>query len=356
MKRTILFSIIAIAAMTSAQAQQIQVVSPDGQTTTLYSDLNMAIISAEAGSFIYLPGGTMSIDNATAFNKPLHIIGIGHYLGDNDNSNTPTTINGNLSFIEGSDGSSVQGIYLSGNVTIGTQEAAVSSFLLQYCNINSFQIGNSYCNSIMINQNYIRSNSNGGDSPLSLTNNIISGIQHINNGTVEHNIITDYATIITSTCWGRDAYFKCYYLAYITNSTIHDNIHLLIANNDVGDNKCNMSTENRYYARIYRCEGSSVKNNITVGDTFGDNPLQASSSNVLFVGPINGISTASDFHLKEGSIGINAGTDGSDIGIYGGSGFKNILTPAVPTIISAVIAKQTDAAGKLKVSVKVSVE
>jgi hypothetical protein len=40
----------------------------------------------------------------------------------------------------------------------------------------------------------------------------------------------------------------------------------------------------------------------------------------------------SDYHLKVASTGHNAGTDGTDLGVYGGTGFLWGGTPPVPMI------------------------
>jgi len=76
----------------------------------------------------------------------------------------------------------------------------------------------------------------------------------------------------------------------------------------------------------------------------------------LFIDPKNGISVTSNFHLKSGSPGSNAGTDGKDVGIYGGIGFKDSALPPGPRIVTSKIADQTDTAGNLSVEITVSVE
>lgn len=45
----------------------------------------------------------------------------------------------------------------------------------------------------------------------------------------------------------------------------------------------------------------------------------------------------SDLSLQSGSIGINAGTDGTDIGLFGGKGFLVSGLPGIPQVESLVI-------------------
>ena len=65
MNTKIFFLIAALAAVVAVNAQQISVVSPGG-TTTLFTDLNLAIQGAETGSTIYLPSGGFQINDATS--------------------------------------------------------------------------------------------------------------------------------------------------------------------------------------------------------------------------------------------------------------------------------------------------
>ena len=55
MKKSLLL-VVALLTTFAVKAQQIAVVSSDGNTT-LYQDLNEAITDASSGSVIYLPGG-----------------------------------------------------------------------------------------------------------------------------------------------------------------------------------------------------------------------------------------------------------------------------------------------------------
>ena len=173
MKTTIFSFIAALAATLALQAQQISVVTPDGTSTALFTDLNLAIQAATSGSTVYLSGGGFQVNDTTKIKKRLTIIGIGH-RPDNDNADGNTNVSGNFWFESGSDNSAVLGLYLSGNVNIGTSAGAVNHFLLRYCNVNSVRVGNSNCQGIEINQNYLRTTSDFGNAPIRLTNNITS--------------------------------------------------------------------------------------------------------------------------------------------------------------------------------------
>ena len=64
-----------------------------------------------------------------------------------------------------------------------------------------------------------------------------------------------------------------------------------------------------------------------------------------------------NYRLKSTSLGHNAGTDGTDIGIYGGVfPWKDGSMPSNPHIISKTIPGTTDASGNLNVNIKVEAE
>ena len=129
-KRLILAAMAAIMTMTVTIAQQIAVVS-EGDETTVYQTLQAAIEGARPGSVIYLPGGGFSISDEVKITKRLTIIGIGHNP-NNDNVDGATTISGNLFFNEGSSSSAVMGCYITGNICIGHDNAAVNDILIRY--------------------------------------------------------------------------------------------------------------------------------------------------------------------------------------------------------------------------------
>ena len=176
MKKTLTI-LFFLAISTFSYAQQIAVVAPGG-ATSIYTSLDNAVKEAAAGSTIYLSGGGFQINDSTKITKKLNIIGIGH-RPNNDNADGNTNVSGNLFFEGGSSNSSVLGIYLSGNINIGTAENAVNSILVRFVNANSIQVMNSGCQSIEINQNYLRNTSNGGNSTVHFSNNVVHSLFNV---------------------------------------------------------------------------------------------------------------------------------------------------------------------------------
>ena len=165
MKTTLLFLSFFMLTAVVSRAQEIAVQSPSN-VTKVYNDLNKAITAAEAGSIVFLPAGGVQLNDTVKIMKRLTIIGVGHR---SDTEGGFTMVAGKFQFYKGSDGSSLMGVYLSGDVYIANTDGEVNNFLLQYCNVNSVQVGNQYCSTLLINQNYLRNGSNGGNSPIHFT-------------------------------------------------------------------------------------------------------------------------------------------------------------------------------------------
>ena len=314
MKRTIISMFVALLATVTVQAQQIAVVS--GSTTTMYQTLAEAIGGATDGCTIYLPGGGFQIADDVKITKQVTIIGIGH-KANSENADGNTVISGNLFFNEGSSGSAVMGCYISGNVNIGADGKSVNNILIKYCNLNAFGVNSKICTGTVVNQNYLRGSSDCNYAAVEVTNNIIKQLVEISGGIVKNNIFP-----VTS---GGYSFYN------ITSSTISNNI---ISNGNNGGTS-----------------GSVGSNNIYLSGTdnhFGDDKVSISGEEwkELFVRNA-GITPASDFHFTEEYQKY------SGIGIYGGTGFSDSGMAPVPFIEAKDIPDKTDAAGMLKIKVRV---
>ena len=302
LKKAFLLCVTACLPAFVAWAQQIAVATPAG-ATTLYQDLNLAIAAAPAGSTVYLSGGGFHISDTTKIRKRLTIIGIGH-RPDSENADVNTTVTGNFNFEGGANGSALMGVFLSGNVNLGTGGANgtfINGFLLRYCNVNSVRVHNGNCVGVEINQNYVRNNSHGGGTNIQFTNNILHSITEVDGGKIENN------TILHSV--SGYSLFRTY------NSPITNNVM-------------------RY-------------GGITTTELAHNNLIGTDDWDTVFVGPNNGVNTSSNFRLASGN---------NTIGIYGGGGFSDTGLPPGPRIVNKNIPGQTDANGNLRVQIQVSVE
>lgn len=342
MKRLFFLTAIAVLlGVVSATAQQIAVVSEGGETS-VFTTLQAAIEGADPGSVIYLPGGGFTISDDVKITKKLTIIGIGHRY-DNDNVDGNTKILGNVWFNEGSNGSAIIGCYISGNVNIGENDATVNYILVKFCNLNSVQVINSTCSDILINQNYIRSTAQFNQSSAKISNNIIHSIYGVNNGIITNNLLRDYYGYDPN---GHSQYATMHYVCIgANNSTISNNIII------PQDNYINDFYGPGYYKwMIFEGTENIISSNLLKLD-LGNNPIIIGNVdwNDVFVNYNNGsIDPASDFHLKDAYKQYE-----NVCGIYSGTGFNDHQTAPVPYIVAKRIAEETDAAGQLRIQVRV---
>lgn len=327
MKKLFSTILVAIVATVASYAQTIAVVSSNG-VTTMHQTLADAIDKAASGSVIYLPGGGFQLSDDTKITKKLTIMGVSH-RADTDNAEGATVIAGNIFFEDGSDGSALMGVYVSGTVHVGTGEKAVINFLMRYSNVNKVEVHNSGCTGMVINQCYLRDYSTYGSTNPTIENCIVHSIGYVNGGTINHNIVR------------HSVWFSSHApLESVNNSIITNNFFL------------------EPYHNTSRCNGNTISNNCTGNGEWGDEPVQIGEGKEwkdVFKNPDPGVNINADYHLIS-SIGKNAGTDGKHIGIYlddNGSGFDDKALAPIPRIISKEIPEQTDASGKLNIKITV---
>lgn len=328
MKR-ILSIVVAFVATITVGAQNIAVVNSSNKTA-IYQTLDEAIINAEAGSIIYLPGGGFTVTDNAKIDKKLTIMGVSH-RGDTDNVDGATVISGNLNFKEGASHSAVIGVYVSGDVVIAD---SVANFTMRYCNVKSVQVKSSKSGGMIINQCYLRSLSKFASCNVSLKNNIMHSIREINGGTVDHNVIT------SNSVW-ESGYSGTYAMYQVKSTAITNNF--LLSPGSSTHNGDNCYTD-------HNCVGTG---------SWGDNPVvlpeKTEWKNVFKAH--KGVTIVSDYHLTDAWV-KSKDPDLTGIGIYGESGndFSDTALAPIPRIVSKKVAEQTDGSGKLQIEVTVKAQ
>lgn len=316
MKKVIMI-LVAVMAVGLAKAQQISVVS--GGSTSIYSSLQAAIEAAPAGSVIYLPGGGFPIADEVKITKKLNIIGIGYWI-KGDNVDGYTSIQGNLFFDEGSDGSSVMGVYMTGGINIGKDGKKVDNVLVRYNWIGGVNVYNNECMGTVVNQNYIRGGSSFSGSSADFTNNIAYDVFDLDNGVIAHNILTNGR-------WSKTHYTHS--ICHSDNTSIIGNV---LMNNDTCGDSCQIN------GNMTRWGWDADENLVN---------LEGIEWTDVFVNP-DGIDPKSDYHFKGDYVKYS-----SKCGIYAGSSFSSSTLPPVPYIVAKQIPEQTDADGKLNIKIRV---
>lgn len=287
-----------------------------------FTSLQTAIDSANAGDSIYVHGSLVSYGNVNV-KKRLTFLGTGH------NPNKTNNLVSEIGIMQLDTLSGVSGA--SGTRIIGFKLNRVSGYG-----------GNGGTKNILIQRNYFTSSGN----KITITGK---------NWTIENNII--FPTLVDvnghSNIIIRNNIFS---KAYITDS---NQPTVLIANNVFLSNSLSEALSFMSNAIIANNiflgatpKGSSVdantfSNNITYQTSYDTIPFGTNMGSGNFVAQdpqfVNVLSNAFnysyDFSLQATSPGKNAGTDGSDVGIYGGtSPFVDMTgSPAIPQMKSITI-------------------
>lgn len=315
-----IFSTIILAVCFSFTALPQALISVElNGISSLYNNLDSAIINAQPGSVILLPGGIFICN--TDINKPIHIKGVGHYP-DSTTATGRTVIPNNITITsEGSYGS-IEGVSFTGNIYY----SSVIHHIIRRCKINILSMGWYQSSDIVISENSIYQLQGGVNSSL-IEKNIIIGLYMAGSLNFVNNIfLAENAIFWTSNCQFNNNVF------YGAGAIYAQSGNNVFYNNLFVDNETIISGSNTGYNNIFNQPQSSIF---------------VSHSGSLF-------SYESNFHLQPGSPGIGAGNDGHDIGIYGTAiPYKEGGVPSNPHIQMQNISLQDNL---LQIDVRVSAQ
>ncbi|MDD5570154.1 MAG: hypothetical protein PHD97_03260 [Bacteroidales bacterium] len=342
MKKIILIATAALFALATNSWAQRLIALEHGTQITLYSRLDTTLVHAQNGDIIYIPGGTFDITGNISITKKLRIYGVGHYP-DSTTATNPTILTGGSLYIKtGADSGSISGIYFTGNVYFGSTSVnqVVNNYTISRCCISYLQLAynassTNTAQNIVISENVIRGETYGGNIQTSLFEKNIfnSCINYINGATIKNNIFP---------ASGTSSYvFQTAYGCVMENN--------IFKNTSAGYIFPGSTSGNSYYNNLFVVSITFPYNGCTgVGNITGVNTdsIFVNQTGVTF-------NYSHNYHLKSTSAGKNAGTDGTDIGIYGTSApYKEGAVPENPHIQYKSIAPQTNSNGKLNINIK----
>lgn len=336
MQRLTLYLAIFILLISSIQAQNVIAIQ-NGSDPNFYTNLDSAIVHANNGDTIYIPGGTFTVN--AIIDKSIHIIGIGHNP-DSSQATRVTTLNGGvgyISFTSNASNGAIIGIKLGSPMHFN----GVNDYLIQYCNTSNVSFISAYSENFTFINNVIGWISVNGRNCVFLNNIFPNGVaqETCSNSIFKNNIFlsNDY----------------CQYALnvplYSLNSIVENNVFL---------------DSNSYCTWANLCTNSIFNNNLFVEDwlipevCYGSGNITNQTQSSIFVYQIgNYFSYDHDYHMQLNCSGKNAGTDGTDIGIFGGPfPWKEGSIPPNPHIQYKTIAGSTDQNGNLNVNIKVSAQ
>lgn len=347
MRSSFLLSILVfLSILVRSQAPQFAVVRPDG-TTYICPSWDSAYNKAVNGDNIYLPPGIFNLD--LIIDKKLFIYGAGHHP-DSTNATGVTQFrsaiilkNAALGLLEGIKFDYCDAYYNGFSILFGTNNnnAKVINYQIKRCFVQCIQIGtnsislDSLAENIHLTENVITSFFDGkGSRNHMFEKNIINGgISNIKFSEIRNSVFLSSGSNFIST----------------ENTTIKNNV-FVTSNQISAPNYCG-----NIYTNNLKLNSSSIcgctQNCINVGQGF----INVASVNEIFNSYSGGSFLYSDnYYLKPTCPGINAGTDGTDVGIYGTiSPTAEGWVPSNPHIYFKQVAPNTNGNGQLPVQFKV---
>lgn len=312
-------SICLLALFSNAQQSPIMVCNTAGSSCNPYYNLDSAYFYAVAGDIIYLPGGVFTLNQNIS--KQVQLIGAGSHV-DSTAVTGITTINGNITFTPSGSNSTLEGIYMSGNIL--TTGGAVSNLSIKHMNFHKAAGSFTSCNfkwSVFRTGSQSDNDFNNGINNT-VTNCFLYGLYNFHSGIVDQCTGIYYSENWNfSTVKNSILYYNgySYFGQYGSNNTISNNVY---------HTSCGSQCINRIY---------------------NNNNIQESVTNTMVIGSI----TISNFKVKSTSVAKTASQTGGECGAYGGSfPYKEGAVPSNPHLFLKNISSITNANGDLPVQVK----
>jgi hypothetical protein len=337
MKRISLLLIVVFFVSGGLKAQNLIAVQ-NGGNPAFYLALDSAIIHAQNGDTIYLSGGPFQISVPLA--KRLILVGAGCDQ-DSSSATSRTYLVGDITFGSGSNYSILTGVEVTGSVY---SAQFVENVEIRRCHINGLRLYSS-CNGWIFSGNimdgFIGSYDDPGAGNCLFTNNLIQG---------QMGALYTYIPGFTNCVFRNNLFF-----ANANGFSYNSSYSPLVAQSSVIEN--NIFTGILIYAipNLLKVGLSTLRNNIFIHDW--SCPAGCLCTNNISPNDLNDLFIEGSYHLQSSSPGINGGTDGTDIGIYGGLfPWKEGQIPFNPHIQKKTISGTTDPNGNLNVNIKVAAQ
>ena len=335
--KTLLLLLILFSAKSFSQNV---IAVQNGNNATFYSNIDSAINHAANGDTIYLPGGWFTLN--AIINRSIHLVGTGAVI-DSTIATGLTLLNSPIIITSGASGGSIEGVCFANSNSYapsiyfgyGGDTIPISDFSIFRCKITNGILFILPCNLFSIRQNVI--------GTFYFTHQFGNG-QYTNNISLKGQISN--SSIVNNKIYGL--------VSEPTNDYFSNNIFL------------GSPTARQYFELTYCTFENNMFNNgndpgyCTFNNNLNTSAIQYNLGINNLIGNLDNefvnLSTG-DFHLRINAQGRNAGTDGTDIGIYGGSfPWKEGMIPSNPHIQAKNISGVTDTNGNLHINIKVAAQ
>ncbi|GHM99754.1 hypothetical protein WSM22_12440 [Cytophagales bacterium WSM2-2] len=359
MKTNFLLLMVPLVLCAANSFATIRTVSNDANNPAQYADVNAAISAATVGDTIYV-NGTQYLYSDFTITKKLVLIGAGY--NSSNQFNLITQVNSIYLFRDGgvndASGTVITGFRINSGIGLslsGTSQTinSVRLFRNMIRGIDSYPNG---FNNWTIYNNIFTGSINGrsASSNVIIQNNIFTANNGIGNFN-QSSVVIDHNLFIHGGFGG---------LQY---ATITNNIITSSDGTTVMDGSTNFCTFNANLSLSSNIGPGAPTNSFLGGSNTGGtnqvgvNPLFVSNSD------FNNYNNVFNYRLQSGSPGHNTGTDGTDLGIYGGtypfpsggaagSGYDTSAPPPIPQVTGMNIQNASVLpGGQLKVSVQATI-
>lgn len=336
----------------------IRTVSNDPNNPAQFATVQAAVNTSVAGDTVYINLSPTVYNENVSVNKRLVIIG-GGYNSPNQLGYT-STVNNIFFTRAGGDpsGSIVCGLNLL-SISVNGGLPTISNITVFRNRINGFGlVGNNW----LIYNNIINGTISLGNNPVPnnviIQNNILQA--GINGNTGNNNFLIDHNLFLGN----PNSFLNNVQLATITNNIFAVSSNSAFINSNTINNNFNNNITNITNVSVNAPTNSfSGGPNAASGNIVGTDPAFVNAP----VASFNLYNASNNYRLSATSQAKNAGTDGTDLGIYGGSypfpsggaagsGFDTCPLPPIPQVNSVNIQNGTLTPGaQLKVTIQATV-
>lgn len=350
MKKAAIFGLISVLALTVSA--KIITVGNYNTAKGEFATVQEAVDNATAGDTLYINGSGTNYGDVT-ISKKLTIIGNGFH--PNKQYIQPTMLE-DVYLQTPATGTTFSGIYFTNSVAAQSGNYP-DSIIYSRCKINAFHFGN--CNTVLVKNCHIYgkidSRSTNSGKNILFSNCVFSGYGQLSND-FEYN---PERVVFANSMFLSDDTTKTIYSS-IYSSDIYQN---LVFRNNIffGISPYNQYTNNFVFENniVYYSANTGIYENAHI--RLRNNLIGVNPEFVDVPDGTTGYGYARNYNLSETSPGKGAGTDGTDIGVFGGmfpfpediSPYQTTPMPAIPQVVEMNIQTPAIESGEpLKVKVK----
>jgi len=315
----------------SAQTPQIALVRPSNNSTQIFTSLQSAYNSALDDDIIYLPGGTFTIQDS--IKKKLNFIGAGFFM-DSCLTTGVTILSKTVLYIDSAgSGTTFEGLYIN----------------LQYneFNPNGFHGGNNQFS--LINCKLSGGTIKSGNNCIIKNCIILGDITNVNNCLISNCILKRLGIQLNQNGATNSTIKNCIFTTQVGGYCVSNSTNSIFQNNIFGSNSIQYNSATSTFS-------NSIKYNPNTPQANEYNSILVDSIPQIFVSNMNTITINENYNyqLKPTCPGNNAGTDGTDVGIFGTAyPVKTGWVPSNPHMYFKQVAAETTPDGKLQIHYKV---